>query len=261
MADLVPKVMSAFWEITLNNPTASERILIERGYEEHMRELIWTMEEGENGTPHIQAFCKLHRQHRKSFMIKLFPRADLRLLASDEYVFNVRRYAQKQDHTARGPSRHLFNALPPTIESTIKLVVKRMYDEHSDFMIEITSRSYVPDALRERFNTLRLIEERELVEGNLALARIFISAQYEKMWDRFGVSLVNAVDRQSENEDRNSTISDAASTISTHTHTHTHNSNDLRKFFSKEKHNNAPIDPPSPTPYASEEEQSDEETS
>ena len=67
---------TAFWGFTINNYTDTDVALVQQGYPDYMRELVYTFEKGEKtGTPHIQGWLKLQRQQRASFVSKLFPRA------------------------------------------------------------------------------------------------------------------------------------------------------------------------------------------
>lgn len=184
-------ITTAFWGMVINNYDETDLALVRNGYPEYMREIVHTLERGENGTPHIQAWIRLQRQQRLSFVKKLFPRANFKPLTSDEYNRNAKQYAQKLDKTAESAAVHKFNEPTHTIENVIKKVCLRM--------MEI--REKYPDATA---GELRAFVEREFVATeDYAMAKIFVSDTYRKMWKNFGFQMYQCVE-------------------SKHTHTHTH---------------------------------------
>lgn len=86
--------------MTINNPDETDDALIQQGYPDHIRQLVYEYEEGDEGTPHIQAFIRLFRQQRLSYVKKLFPRGHFKPITSQEHKLATQRYAQKQDETA-----------------------------------------------------------------------------------------------------------------------------------------------------------------
>jgi len=85
--------------MTINNPTPNDEVLIKNPNPDYIRQLIWTLEVGEDETPHIQAFLRLQRQQRLSFVKKLFPRGHFKSITADEYKNSCIAYAQKEDDT------------------------------------------------------------------------------------------------------------------------------------------------------------------
>ena len=92
------------WRMTINNYDATDLALVQQGYPDHIRQIVYTLEEGEEGTPHIQAFIKMKRDCRMSHMKKLFPRGNFGVMDSSERKLNQQRYAQKLDSTAKSPA-------------------------------------------------------------------------------------------------------------------------------------------------------------
>lgn len=182
-------VTTAFWGMTINNYDETSLALVRNGYPDYCREIVHTLEEGKEGTPHIQAWIKLQRQQRLSFVKKLFPRGHFKPLTNAEYVENTKRYCQKDDETTQSAHVHVFNDPTGTVEALIPQVIERMW-QHGD---ECWDRE-----------PLRLEVEREMVEENWRLAKIFVSAVYKQMWKQFGAELMTGVSR------------------ARHTHTHTH---------------------------------------
>jgi len=186
---------TAFWGMTINNYDEKDLAMVQNGYPDYCREIVHTLEAGkETGTPHIQAWVKLQRQQRMSFMRKLFPGAtDFKALTNDEYIENTKRYAQKLDVTAQSAAVHQFFNPTGTIEALIPRVCQTMWNEF-------------PHA--EDRTDARIAAEKILVRENYRLAKIFVSATYKQMWKQFGSEILSAIAAKDEEK-------------STHTHTHT----------------------------------------
>lgn len=191
-------ITTAFWGMTINNYDETDLALVQNGYPDYCREIIHTLEKGEEGTPHIQAWVKLQRQQRLSFVRKLFPRGHFKPLTSDEYIANTKKYAQKLDETAASAAVHRFNDPLHTIESVIRKVVGRMlYGDPEEDVVD-----------HKRYSQLqrkRLEIEFEMVSEDFRYAKIFVSATYKQMWKQFGTAMFESVWKEME-----------------HTHTHTH---------------------------------------
>jgi len=188
---------TAFWGMTINNYDETDLALVQNGYPDYMREIIHTLEKGEKtGTPHIQAWIKLQRQQRLSFVKKLFPRGSFKPLTHDEYVANTKRYAQKLDATAVSGAVHRFNDPLKSIETTMKRVILEM---RKDMVYEIYDNSLLTPYRRRA--------EKKMVEQDYKYAKIFVSATYKAMWKEFGPAMYSCV---------------VSEEISQHTHTHTH---------------------------------------
>jgi len=127
MSDLT----TAFWGMTINNYDETDLALVQQGYPDHIRQIVYTLERGEEGTPHIQAFIKLNRQQRLSYVKKLFPRGSFKALTADVYKLNAQRYAQKLDKTAESPAVINNNPFPdPVVElvSVMESVIQNWMD-------------------------------------------------------------------------------------------------------------------------------------
>lgn len=192
------------WRMTINNYDATDLALVQQGYPDHIRQIVYTLEEGEEGTPHIQAFIKMKRDCRMSHMKKLFPRGNFGAMDSSEWKLNQQRYAQKLDSTAKSPA--VITNWDPlmTIEGVMKevlLAIKRDmdYEEYSNKLL---------DWMRPRM-------EKRFVERDYKYAKVFVSATYKAMWRDFGPSMYsNIVAQQREQEEAHVEIP----TIHTHTH-------------------------------------------
>lgn len=166
---------TAFWGFTINNYTDTHVALLEQGYPDYMRELVYTFEKGDSDTPHIQGWLKLQRQQRLSFVRKLFPGAHFTALVHDEYIANMKKYAQKLDSTAQSAAIHKYNEPMKTIEGVVKQVAEIMLHE----MTWEESWDTYP-AFRKR------AEKKLVAEKDYKYAKIFVSSTYKAMWNEFG---------------------------------------------------------------------------
>lgn len=189
-------ITTAFWGMTINNYDETDLALVQNAYPDYMREIIHTLEKGEEGTPHIQAWIKLQRQQRLSFVKKLFPRGHFKPLTSDEYIANTKKYAQKLDDTATSGAVHRFNDPLKSIETTMKRVILEM---RKDMVYEIYDNSLLTPYRRRA--------EKKMVEQDYKYAKVFVSATYKAMWKEFGPAMYSCV---------------VGEELSQHTHTHTH---------------------------------------
>lgn len=131
MAETTSKAQ--YWGYTLNNHTEAEMIVIHDppagvGIIHH----VWTPEQGESGTPHIQGLVKLRQQVRKSHLIRHWlPRASFRPLVNAEYRANMLRYVQKQDETARAATTQATNATPQVFPAMMPELIIRWIAENT----------------------------------------------------------------------------------------------------------------------------------
>jgi len=207
MADIT----TAFWGMTINKYDETDLAMVHNGYPDHMRELVHTLEEGKEGTKHIQAYLKLKRQQRMSFVKKLFPRAHFKALTSAEYIENTKRYAQKLDDTARSAATHKFFDPVHTIEGLVRKVIFSMIEDWEGV---------------EDIDVARKTVEDQMVIEDYTRAKIFVSASYRQMWKTFGHQMYQCLfhekQKRLEEEQRVN--------VDTHTDTHTHR----EKIFSHE---------------------------
>lgn len=117
--------LATCWSMTINNPDENDMVLVKNPQSEYIRQLIWTAECGdEEETPHIQAYIKLQRQQRMSFVKKLFPRGHFRSITSDEYKKNCSDYAQKDDSTTIGAHVLTYNEQIPDVVAFLRTMVE-----------------------------------------------------------------------------------------------------------------------------------------
>jgi len=177
------------WGMTINNYDDTDLALVAQGYPDHIRQLVYTLEVGAEGTPHVQAFIKMKRDCRLTHMKKLFPRGHFKYLDSSEYKLNAQRYAQKLDETADGPAT-ITNGDPlHTIEGTIRTIILAMIENYGDDIDMDWDQS-------------RKLCEMELVHKDYTIAKVLVSSTYKAMWKEFGHDMYQNI-------------------VHTHTHTHT----------------------------------------
>jgi len=178
------------WGMTINNYDDTDLALVAQGYPDHIRQLVYTLEVGAEGTPHVQAFIKMKRDCRLTHMKKLFPRGHFKYLDSSEYKLNAQRYAQKLDETADGPAT-ITNGDPlHSIEGTIRTIILAMIENYGDDIDMDWDQS-------------RKLCEMELVHKDYTIAKVLVSSTYKAMWKEFGHDMYKNI---------------------YHTHTHTHTS-------------------------------------
>jgi len=160
-----------YWRMTINNYDERDLALVRQGYPDDIRKLIWTLEEGQNGTPHIQAYIQMKRSVRLSHMKKLFPGANFGQSNNAEWRLNQHNYPQKNDETTR--SAHVIQNNDPlhTVEGTLRRVINDMIEQYADDVDLQTSRRYV---------------ERAMVIEDYTMAKVFVSSTYKAMWKEFG---------------------------------------------------------------------------
>lgn len=200
-----------YWRMTINNYTPTDVALVRQGYPDDIRKMVYTFEEGEDGTPHIQAFIHMKRSVRMSHMKKLFPRANFGTMDSAEWRLNQHNYAQKLDETARSPAI-IQNGDPlHTVEGTVKRVAFLMMEEQEH---------------EEDMERARAVVEGRLVIEDYTMAKTFVSAVYKQMWKQFGTEMYICL-RKKHNEKVKQMIEEEELRVNIPTHTHTHAHDEL----------------------------------
>jgi len=189
-----------YWRMTINNYDATDLALVQQGYPEFIRQLVYTFEKGEEGTPHIQAYIRMKRDCRRSMMKKLFPRGNFGKIDNAEYQLNSQRYAQKLDTTARSPATITNWEALLTIEGVIKEVINKMLEDFED---------------EDDINIARSLVEREMVRSDYKYAKVFVSATYKQMWRQFGNDMYYCLFHKKYDQPEES----VEVTLPTHTHT------------------------------------------
>jgi len=196
--------LTAFWGMTINNYDETDLALVQQGYPDYIRQIVYTLEEGESGTPHIQAYIKLYRQQRLSYVKRLFPRGNFQALVAEDYKLNAQRYAQKLDVTARSPAVITNNPFPdPVVELTS--VIESAFKNFGD-------GSPYYKTVDSEFHRMVHMEELARVAEKPSLAKFYVSATYKNIKKQFWRSIAEYIAHRDE-------IS--VKSVDTHTHTHT----------------------------------------
>lgn len=120
---------ATYWNVIINNPNESDWVIVRNPNEKYIRGVVWTREIGEEGTEHVQAWCRLFRNGTLALMKKLYPRAHMKIITKDEYNERSHDYAQKEDATTAG-NHHIYNnELPPDARRLLYLVIEKAIDE------------------------------------------------------------------------------------------------------------------------------------
>lgn len=202
-----------YWRMTINNYTQTDVALIRQGYPDDIRKLVYTFEEGEDGTPHIQAFIHMKRSVRFSHMKKLFPRANFGTMDSAEWRLNQHNYAQKLDETAKSPAV-IQNGDPlHTVEGIVRRVAFLIMEEYED---------------EEDMERARARVEAALVIEDYTMAKTFVSATYKAMWKQFGGEMYMCLLKKHSEKLKQLEEEESCVNIPTHTHTHAHDENSSR---------------------------------
>jgi len=189
-------ITTAFWEFTINNYTPTDIALLQQGYPDQIKQLVYSQEVGEEGTPHVQAYLRLPRQQRLSYVKKLFPRGHFRAITCEVYNLNAQRYPQKQDHTSDGPVIITNNQFPDPIAELMDVIDEAMGDD------EFRSLKDLLDLVRQT-EFLRVIEKP-------SRAKFYVSPLYTKVKATYFLEIkIAVVDRRN------------LRNYEAHTHTHT----------------------------------------
>lgn len=199
---------SAFWGMTINNYDATDLALVQQGYPDYIKQIVYTLEKGtEKETPHIQAYIRLYRDQRMTYVKKLFPRGSFKRLDSDEYRLNAQRYAQKLDATADSPAVITNNVMPDPVTELIS--VTRAVFQHF-----INTKFY--DTPDEQFMWGARQEERARVREKPHLAKFYVSATYKNVKKEFWRSIIQHVVE----EDKRAEVQEVEVPTTDHHHHH-----------------------------------------
>jgi len=201
---------NVFWNMTINNYDDNDVALVQQAYPDFIRQLVWTFEEGEQGTPHIQAYIKLFRQQRISFVKKLFPRGSFKQCYNEEYKLNAQRYAQKQDATARGPSVINNNPFPDPINELLS-ICEVYYNTLTEEQRQTINGSVINGNL---FDVWCHSEQLRRVRQKPHLAKFYVSNQYKEVKKIYWWPILQNI-------------------MDTHTHTHTEPSVVTHTYFTQ----------------------------
>lgn len=179
-------VTTAFWGMVINNYTQTHLALLRQGYPDHLKQLVYTLEEGgEEGTPHVQAYLRLFRQQRLSYVKKLFPGANFQPLNSDEYILHAQAYAQKLDDTARSPAAITNNPMPDPVDELLECIEASFADPDLNQFADRPHIWAAGQPTRERLLQWLQTTEFKRVRKSPRLAKFYVSAVYRKIKEEY----------------------------------------------------------------------------
>lgn len=170
--------LATYWSMTINNPTETDGVLVRNPNDKYIRQLVWTPEVGEDGTPHVQAWLRLQRNQTLAFVKKLYPRGHFKPLTKEDYNENTHDYAQKNDETTAGHHVISVNDPLPGVDTILYRVLDEVYKQ-SDAATKMAGIS-----LNDMLKLTRKIED-DMVSKRAGLEKLFISGTYDKMKRRF----------------------------------------------------------------------------
>lgn len=173
--------LATCWSMTINNPEPNDEVLVQNPNPDYIRQLIWTLEVGEDGTPHIQAFLRLQKQQRLSFVKKLYPRGHFKSITSDCYKQSCIAYAQKTDETTASSHVITMNEPVPDCVMFLSKVVK-MCVEEAYLSIDLEPKEWI----RLHYNQDKMIRELEFYERQEVVrrplnAKLIVSPTYSRV--------------------------------------------------------------------------------
>lgn len=176
-----------YFSLTINNPDENDLLITRNPNEKYVRQCVWTMEEGTEGTKHVQMWIRLFRNNSMSLVKKLYPRAHIKGCSRDEYAENTQQYAQKNDDTTRSSHVITTNGLPVDTHQAVQMVLDAV---HSRF-IKMGMGHYplrrirASKELSKDFHDLVHEMEDDKVYSHPHLSKLFVSAGYKSIFARF----------------------------------------------------------------------------
>jgi len=187
--------LATCWSMVINNPEENDYVLVRQFNKDYIREIAWTTEVGKEGTEHIQAYVRLQKQQRMSFIKKLFPRGHFKAITKDEYDLNTKNYATKNDETTAGLHYGAVADPIPSVDSLLKTICEEVFENYEEELMRELDWTAYNDAPRDQFavweelfNTkihriLQVVRtvEKEKVHENPRVAKLLVSPTYQKL--------------------------------------------------------------------------------
>lgn len=175
--------LATCWSMTINNPDENDMVLVRNPNPEYIRQLVWTPEIGEDGTPHIQGYVKLMKQQRMSFIKKLYPRGHFKSITADEYKHNCSHYAQKDDKTTIGSHVITYNEQIPDVVQFLRSMLEEASgcDPINDNQPD-TAEAWMDHWFNPREILNKVLEvERRAVAKRPSVAKLLVSPTYTRV--------------------------------------------------------------------------------
>jgi len=199
---------ATYWAMTINNPDDNDYAIVRQGYPDYIRSIIHTTETGKDGTPHIQAWFKLQKQQRMSFVKKLFPRAHFTPLTQAEHELNTRRYVQKEDETTNGAHIQTHNEPLPDAVKLLEKYCERYCNHVTDEMDKLTTNTIRQEEFwRKNIEDVHAVRryilqaEKDDVFLKPAIAKLLVSPMYSKIKKEYLPQILSHVIHKSPDAD------------------------------------------------------------
>jgi len=173
--------LATYWSLVINNPSETDMVLVLNSNEKYIRSFVWTPEVGKDGTPHIQAWLRLHRNQPLSFVKKLYPQGHFKPIVKDDYNANTHTYVQKNDDTTVGVHTQTHNDPLPGQDTVLYRVLERWWSNRREDLGLLSIHEVQLNSMLSATETI----ENEMVSERAGLEKLFISPLYAKMKRRF----------------------------------------------------------------------------
>ena len=142
--DMSTQSRSTTWCFTLNNPTEDEVLLPQSWDPETYKYLVYQLEQGENGTPHLQGYISFNNQKRFSEFRKYFVDERAHVAVAKGTAKQNRKYCTKEEGRIQGPWE--FGVMPNPGKRTDLMQCKALLD--SGATLKEVSESYFSQFVR-----------------------------------------------------------------------------------------------------------------
>lgn len=198
-----------YFSVTINNPDENDLLIVRNPNDKYIRQCIWTHEQGQEGTPHVQMWVRMYRNNSLSLLKKLYPRGHIKGCSKDEYNENTHAYAQKDDDTTRGKHVITSNGLPPDVVTVLQEVIERLIRRlpNPKWYCEVNSLQF-----KQNWGDVHIAresEEENMVAEKPHLAKLFVSSTYKQIVQRFFQVLWDSqINKQTNKQDAGSPAED-----------------------------------------------------
>lgn len=182
--------LATYWSMTINNPDETTMVLIRNPNPKYIRELVWTLEKGEEGTDHVQAWIRLQRNNSMAFVKKLYPRGHFKYINKDAYNENCQAYAQKEDETTN--SAHVIKLLDPlpTAEGLYYRICSQIVEEMSNERVEDFANDRVKRSQMSQENNRRNEIIVEIIMKEKGWEKVVSSPTFKRLFDYFYPTII-----------------------------------------------------------------------
>lgn len=183
------------WSITINNPTSDDEQALKR-----LRDEVWFMgfqsqlEQGENGTPHIQGMLKTTQQ-RFSTIKKALPRAHIEVARN---VKALAQYVQKSD-TRLAERDEMARDIPTLFEYQGMVAAEIRYEEIVEYQATMDKTGLKMSMGDAALAVVDAVVARHIASGKRGVEFIAINPMWRSSWKKFFYSIIKRNGGRSDN--------------------------------------------------------------